>query len=414
MIALVLWGGISESRAAVIPGRLAEGEARIRVRLGDAIPVVAVRGYDLKIYQTRKNSKALVDAPVQATSWEFRCEGDRVQAVSARGGQTLNLEGPVSITTPAGILSLANRPYRDEIRIYPVGSFCEVVNELGIESYLLGLVNSEFNSKWNEPATEAQVVAARTYAFYQIRSARLQFNSPHFDVESTVRDQVYDGYLREDYRGSRAVQKTRGMVLLTPVAGKGLQPIKAFYSSTCAGHTELPQNVWGGTFPGFKHAVNCPFCKQSPAISWNLDLSYAELARLILGGAANDGAPASWPRGWRSFKALQSVQAGAWTPNARRTDVVTSWTNGFGQSIQLRIPAATFRNWIGTGRFKSTAFDVQTVSIHGALGWHFNGRGNGHGVGMCQWGAKVMGDQGYSMSAILAHYYPDEVLRKLW
>jgi stage II sporulation protein D len=401
-----------ESRAALIPGSEPQGEARIRVRLQDAASVVAIRGYDLLIYQTFKGSSALADAPREASSWEFRCEGDRVQAVSARGGQTLNLQGPVTLSTPAGLLSMDNRPYRDQIRIYPNGSFCEVVNELGIEKYLVGLVNSEFNSKWNESSTEAQVIAARTYALYQIRAARLQVSAPHFDVESTVHDQVYDGYLSEDYRGAVAVQKTRGTVIMASAGnGKGLAPIKAFYSSTCAGHTELPENVWGASFAGFKRIVSCPYCGQSPSIAWNLELSGAELERLIRQGAAVDGSPAGWPRNWRSLSRLVGLQAGMWTASARRSEVITTWIDPSGRTASLRVPAARFRNWVGAARFRSTAFEVRP-SAHG--GWSFNGRGNGHGVGMCQWGAKVMGDRGYSAVAILQHYYPDGVLRRLW
>jgi stage II sporulation protein D len=420
----------SVSHGALIPGPLANGEARVRVRLGDAMSVVAVQGYDLRFYQSVTHAskplksqdsdsgtgsgamtRELAYAPPQASEWEFRCEGDRVRAIATRGGRTLELSGPVSVSTPAGLLNFRNRPYRDTLVIYPMGSFCEVVNELGIEKYLAGLVNSEFNSKWNKSATEAQVIAARTYAFHQIRAARHQLDSPHYDVDSSVRDQVYDGYASEDYRGSAAVQQTKGWVLVAQAESGAWEPLKAFYSSTCAGHTELPQQVWGSTFPGFKHGVSCPYCAHSPSYSWELELSAPELARRLLLGAKSSGIRAGWPRSGYLIELLD-VQPGAWTQSLRRTDVATVWRGRDGKVVEFRIPAARFREWIGAAHFRSTAFDV--TSLASARGWLFKGHGNGHGVGMCQWGAKVMGERGYSMAAILKHYYPDALLRKVW
>ena len=73
------------------------------------------------------------------------------------------------------------------------------------------------------------------------------------------------------------------------------------------------------------------------------------------------------------------------------------------------------RSWMGISRFRSTDFEVKNYQLpkKGDF-WVFTGSGNGHGVGMCQWGAKVMGDQGFKMTAILKHYYPGAILKKLW
>ncbi|MDR3607217.1 MAG: SpoIID/LytB domain-containing protein [Oligoflexia bacterium] len=420
ILVLFLASGV-ESHASLIPGagtsgQGSDGEARVRVRLAEAATSVPIRGYDLKIYQTVRSAPALAYAAEKSSEWEFRCAGSRVRAISLRGNKTLDFAGPVTISTPAGLIRLGNRPYRDQIRIYAAGSFCEVVNELGVEKYLAGIVNAEFNSKWNESSIEAQVIAARTYALYQIRAQSQR--DAHYDVDSTVRDQVYDGYGREDYRGSIAVEKTRGMALLAMGQGGNWLPIKAFYHSTCAGRTELPENVWGASFIGFKREVNCPYCGRSPAISWNLALTNSEIAQLMLRGVSGAGAPSGWPKGWRSVLTegrLINLQPGSWTPSLRRGEIFSFWTDRFGNPVQLKVSAAKFREWVGAGRFKSTVFNVQPESLSGGiLGWRFTGRGNGHGVGMCQWGAKTMGERGFSAVAILQHYYPDGVIRKLW
>ncbi len=65
----------------------------------------------------------------------------------------------------------------------------------------------------------------------------------------------------------------------------------------------------------------------------------------------------------------------------------------------------------GLSFFRSTAFQVRSL---GEKGWRFEGKGSGHGVGLCQWGAKVMGEKGLKSDRILRFYYPDAVLRKLW
>jgi stage II sporulation protein D len=90
------------------------------------------------------------------------------------------------------------------------------------------------------------------------------------------------------------------------------------------------------------------------------------------------------------------------------------WRTSDDKRALLAAPAGRVRNWLGPLNFRSTSFHASPFLKGLAKMWHFEGKGNGHGVGMCQWGAKVMGEMGYSSAAILKHYYPDAVLRKLW
>src|SRR5204863_176919 len=120
---------------------------------------------------------------------------------------------PVSVRTPTGVLSYRGNPFREEIRIYARNGTCDVVNAVDLEKYLDGLVNSEFSAKWNAQSIEAQVIAARTYALYQIREAEKKSDS-YFDVEATIKDQMYSGFNHEDFRAAQSVEQTRGMVLV--------------------------------------------------------------------------------------------------------------------------------------------------------------------------------------------------------
>jgi stage II sporulation protein D len=390
--------------------------SRIRVRLTEGAPVAKIEGYDLRIYQKIRNT-VRGPAAVQAerrSQWEFHCQEGRIRAkrvgghAGRIGTETLDLQEPVVIRSPAGFISYSGRPYREELRIHSVGSLCEVINEVDLEKYLEGLVNAEFSSKWNEQSIGAQVVAARTYALYQIRQAQLQ--DLHYDVDASTSDQVYDGSIREDARAARVVGKTRGLVL-TVGKGASMMPLKAFYHSTCGGATELPERVWGTPSAGFHHSVRCPFCAHSPAAHWNLELSGAQITESLRRSARNEGPQPGWPSGWK--KIIQGKLIGIRLGNTDASGRIASvWISFKGRgSGELFFSGAKFREILGPAKFRSAAFQV---AGKGADHYLFQGRGNGHGVGMCQWGAKVMGERGYKTAAILKFYYPDATLRKLW
>ena len=387
---------------------------KIRVRLTDGATSVTIRGMDLQIFESGAITRALAGTSRQS-EWEFHCEDGRIRAsriFPEQGRQNLELHEPAVIQSPSGFLQINGRPYRDGMRIYSNGSFCEVVNEVDIEKYLEGLVNAEFNSRWNEDAMEAQVVAARTYATYQKKQA--EAHHAHFDVDATDRDQVYDGSIREDFRAARAVTRTRGMVLTVRDAGK-IEPLKAYYSSTCGGITELPQNVWGKGSPGFSHPVDCPYCAGAPRFHWDVTLTAPEITAALLRGTRLSGMPSGWPRGsleWLQRGKLIGLRSTRFLGG--RVEELTAVITLGANSRELRFSGAKFRDWLGAVRVRSTAFELHpSLGLQGAM-WRLTGRGYGHGVGMCQYGAKAMGEKGFTMAAILKHYYPDARLQKMW
>ena len=394
----------------------------IRVRLAEAAPKVAIRGFDLRLYAGGGGEPVRAD---RRSEWELRCQGGRVRAVrtdvpgATASTDAIDLAEPVRIETPAGFLFFRGRPYRQSITVRTLGSFCEAVNELDIEKYLDGLVNAEFSSSWPAPAVAAQVVAARTYAVHQMIRMRRNPSST-YDVDASVSDQVYDGSIKEDSRASQSVLKTKGLVLVAPDGGK--IPIKAFYHSTCGGRTELPEKVWGMCESGFKRSVKCPFCGASPRIKWSAELAADDVRDALLRSDGGAGGTLFWPASWRKIirtGKLMDVRALPYAGEKAQLDgrvatVVTSWSHA-GVLHEIRFPAARLRDWAGPQKIRSTAFSVSRSRVRGGFGaWRFDGRGNGHGVGMCQWGAKTMGERGFAMQDILKHYYPDAMLRKAW
>lgn len=397
--------------------------SRIRVRLAEAVSKVHVSGTGLRILDKTLARRDLAGLS-ESSAWDLRCQEGRIRAVPEGGGsgQALDLQGPVVIRVYEGRISYHGRPYREELRVHSVGSFCEVVNFVDVEKYLGGLVNSEFNSKWSGEAIGAQIVAARTYALYQMKIARAD-SDRHFDLDATVSDQVYDGSIKEDARSQQLVEHTRGWVLTTGATSQAA-PLKAFYHSTCGGMTELPEHVWGASYAGFKRPVKCPYCGNSPALSWQLELSRMEVADAFRRAhVASEEAKPSWARAWPknwslavAGKQLLDIRAGASDAESRVSEVITLWAvtdpkTGRQSQVELRVSGARFRDWVGAAKFRSASFQVIGRS-QGS--WRFQGRGNGHGVGMCQWGAKTMGERGFKTAAILKHYYPDAILRRLW
>lgn len=407
---IIIVGGAAH--AALIPSRSALRSQspvdKIRVRISEGLASASVRGFDLTL---REGSRSMFHAD-RSSEWRFKCsqgelEAEEIGVNSASVARRLRFSTPVSITTQAGFLSLEGKPFRETLHVHSGKKGCEIVNEIDVEDYLDGLVNAEFSAKWSEESVAAQVIAARTYAYHRILEARKKPSS-RFDVESTVKDQVYGGLEKEDYLASRIVDRTRGMVL---VASNG-KPLKAFYHSTCGGRTELPQHVWGAKSAGFKRRVQCTYCKSSPVFSWSLALSEEQLVRSIREGISQDGVPMEWP----AIQARQALDRGKIAAinlklddSGRVLEAIPTFDVS-GVRVKLPISGVSFRNWLGPAKFRSTAFSAAKA---GSV-WEFKGRGNGHGVGMCQWGAKVMAEKGEKYSMILRHYYPDASVKKIW
>lgn len=280
-----------------------------------------------------------------------------------------------------GALQVNGKGYRDTVEIIPSDKGLLVVNELPLEDYLAGIINCEISSQWSMEAVKAQAVVARTYAVFQ-REARK--NMP-YHLESTVQDQVYEGCDVEDNRAVRGVRETAGEVLT--YNGKVIQ---AFFHSSCGGHTEAVENVWSSGQP-YLRGVECKYCLASPSVAWEQNLSLKKLESLLRNGGYKIS-------GLRGVIPLSRYKSG------RINDLSLIFDRG-----SLNIPAVVFRKVVGYGVIKSTNFDVRTSGENIV----FSGVGYGHGVGLCQWGAKKRAEDGFNYREILEYYYPGTTLEKI-
>jgi stage II sporulation protein D len=261
---------------------------------------------------------------------------------------------------------------RGDVVVVPGRAGLVAVNVLPLESYLAGVLGSEMPRSFPLEALKAQAVAARTYA---LNKKLEQYGQP-FHLGSSVISQVYKGLDAEDPRTHEAVQATRGLVLTFD-----LQPIEAYFHASCGGRTESGLEALGRDLP-YLQAVECS-CGALPTTRWSMKVTAKELGALA--GAAKASA--------------LSVLGRSPTGRARKVQVGgRTWD------------AVSFREKLGYMRLKSLKFEVEKSHD----GWTLEGKGFGHGAGLCQWGAKQYAEAGWDFRRILSHYYPGTELQVLY
>jgi stage II sporulation protein D len=277
--------------------------------------------------------------------------------------------------TSTAPMRLNGREYTGGLEVIVGSGALAVVNELPMEDYVVGVVRAEVGDRWPPEALRAQAVAARTYAAYH----RLMNVTRPYHVVATTAHQVFGGHAPAASPAWDAVRETAGQVLLWE---GGLFP--AFYHAESGGYTEDPRTVFTTPDLPALRAVVCPFSVGSPRYHWALDLPLADVA-------------AALERHGMTVGAVRAIEVTERTPSLRATVVTVHGTRG---SLPLR--GNEFRRVIGFDVLRSTLF---AVAIDDGLA-RFVGRGWGHGVGMCQWGARGMAEQGFEARQILEFYYP--------
>lgn len=295
-------------------------------------------------------------------------------------------------------LYLNGKPYRGalEIDCIPEVKSLLVLNVVNLEDYLKGVVPVEIG-KLNQiemEALKAQAIASRTYALFQAS----QNVEREYDLEATVLDQTYSGAAVEDPLTNRAIQLTRGKVLT--YNGK---LICSYYSTNCGGKTEYIEKVWDKPQEPYLIPVNDDtFCFWSKNYGWEERWTKETLEKNIR--MFLDSTQISSDKKWGNLLDLKIKER---SPSGRVEwlDVVSD------QGIYpLRADKIRWALRKGNGSnsiLPSTYFDLEIVrgednAIKQIIA---RGRGNGHGVGMCQTGAVGMARAGYSYRNILLHYY---------
>jgi stage II sporulation protein D len=285
-----------------------------------------------------------------------------------------------------------------------------LVNELGLEAYLLSVVPSEAVPTWPMAALEAQAIAARTEAWRSLG----HFGAKGYDLCPTVLCAVYAGVGAEHKRSSAAVTNTAGLVLEAP-SGR-LHP--TFYMHHSGGHTQEPGEAWSeeGNAPRMA-VVDAPAGAKVRAL---FPLSPAGLLHYL---DDLDGDIDVWARDSSSFRwtlRFSAAEADQWVE--RRHDIsplkavlpLERSPSGYvrrvcfvGQDGDSSIGSSD-RIRTALKGLKSNLFYAEArMDLDGHLkALLLHGGGWGHGVGMAQVGAKAQADAGSSAPQILQSYFP--------
>jgi stage II sporulation protein D len=290
----------------------------------------------------------------------------------------------IKVRKKAAII-LNRKPYRgDIILIRTSGGLLTAVNVLDVESYVKGVLVNEISHTWPIDAIKAQAVAARTYALYQKEISKKKDH----DLVADTSSQVYGGFASEKNKANRAVNFTEGVVLL--YQGK---VFPAYFHATCGGSTERATELWKINVKPLEGGRLCSFCASSPHYDWTRSLD---------------------------FKSIRKKLGPLCPFSGELSNILVAERNSSGRvrSLELMneegasriISAKDFRQALGPDVIRSLNFTI-VVEDSKVI---FRGRGWGHGVGLCQWGAFGMSRKGYSYQEILEFYYPGASIEKTY
>ena len=246
-----------------------------------------------------------------------------------------------------------------------------LINELGIEEYLYGVVVKEIGAYAPKEAIKAQAVSARTYLI----SHKNLFSKYGFDVTDGTNQQVYKGYSAEDEKVNLAVDETKGLVIFYDNV-----PIKAFYFSSSGGVTENSENVWTQKVPYLVSVKDLHESNRKDAITWSVKYKKDEIENLLIKRNIDIGE-------------LQDIRIVEKSKSGRVIELQYVGSNG-----NYTYKKNEVRSLLS---LKSQLFYIEKQGDE----YTFVGKGYGHGVGLCQIGAMGMADAGYNFKDILKHYF---------
>jgi len=270
-----------------------------------------------------------------------------------------------------GYVWIEDRWYRGAVQVISSGKKLVAINHVDLEQYLYSVLGAEMSATFPIEALKAQAVAARTYALYRRQSATKKL----FDVDSSQTSQVYRGLSSEADTTQIAVNATLGQILT--YQGK---PILAAFHSASGGHTENVEDIWPNRLPYLRGVPD--YDLGTPGYEWTQAFTTAQLSQGL------------------KIKQIDTIE-----PDR---------TTQFGRVVSLKISGDTTKTLTGAQvrtalKLRSLRFTI-TPTPQGFL---FTGRGYGHGVGMSQWGAFNLAQQGMTYLNILAHYYSGVAIENL-
>jgi stage II sporulation protein D len=305
------------------------------------------------------------------------------------------------LVSQSGVVRVNGKPYRGTLRITPEdnGRF-DVINIVGVEDYLMGVVTKESPASWPIESLKSQAVTARTYALKSAQDRR----GSNFDVWDSTRSQVYGGIDGETDAARRAVDETQGMVLAHGPAGNE-KIFNAYFSSTCGGITASAADVFPeDNIPPLRER-SADGCTASPRYTWTLTMTNAEAVARLKGWLAKEKSSlAAVASSMNAIRSIEPASANSLGRPTRYTIVDDRGRSMVMSSEDVRMALgfnATAKEKPSSGFFTAQV-TAQSITL--------SGRGFGHGVGMCQYCTQGWAKSGQNYRQILSRSFPGAIL----
>ena len=308
------------------------------------------------------------------------------------------------------------------------------INDIDVELYLQSVISSEMSANCSTEFLKASSVISRSWLYAQMEKRRRLSKESHgffaftktenelirwhdreehtiFDVCADDHCQRYQGITRASRPEVKAAVEATGGQVLTCDG----HICDARFSKCCGGRTETFETCWENEHHAYLESVEDPFCNTNDAAiirqvmndydcetsdfyRWTVQLTQDEAQEYLSRHLKTD---------FGKILDLQPIERGPGYRIIKLKIVGSERTFTIGKELEIRCA-------LSPTHLKSAAFDVerQEVDANGVPAlFVLHGRGWGHGVGMCQIGAAVMGEQGYTYQQILSHYYPNTELQ---
>ncbi len=287
-----------------------------------------------------------------------------------------------AVKEDAGLLSFEKHNYLGTLHLVRQGSSILLINSLDIDDYLLSVIHSEGWPGWPLEVNKALVIACRTYLVDKILQANKAQRPYH--IVNSIQHQTYKGH-HTFVRLQQAVDETRNVF----IAYKG-EPIDAMFDACCGG--VIPAKIEGMNYkkhPYLARTKACTHCKRYSVYDWKKELSSLEITETLR----------------KDHPDLTLI-----------TDIKVSQKDPAGLVKQVLVTTKT-KSFYVSGKKMYSLFPAiksfcYTIKKKGKL-YLFQGKGYGHHMGLCQWGAHGMVQDNWNYKNILQFYYPDTEFMRL-
>lgn len=260
-----------------------------------------------------------------------------------------------------------SRTYQGNLKLYVKDKSLEIVNQLAMPDYLAGVVEAESGPNEVEEYYKNQAVICRTYAMATLDKHKTE----GFNLCDGVHCQAYKGKSTQNQLIQKAVKETKDLVIVD----ENDQLISALFSANCGGQTNNSEDVWSTALP-YLRSIKDEYCTDQRQATWTKTVDFSDWKNFLKEKLIN-------------FEDTLSIDSFAFDQPVRLKNYMVN-----NQGISL----TALRYGL---KLRSTFFSVKPNEEQLIL----QGKGYGHGVGMCQEGAMNMARKGRKFDEIIKYYY---------